>query len=892
MQKNDNSCGCCKGISVDIPVQIYNRPGLESISYRAGNYSKFYQSLLARITNSGQPALKNLTTREQDDYTIALFDAWSQVADILTFYQERIANESYLRTATERLSVLELARLIGYELSPGVAASTYIAFILEDTPGAFTLTQDSTAETIPPVTLNSGIQIQSIPGPDEQAQIFETLETVEARPAWNEIKPLLTQNQQVNSSSELLYIDGITSNCAKGDILLLKNTGNFLKKAVEVTTDTENNATIIKFQDDAQLPAFNAPKSLTRGKIDDYKDITDLSQEVLEDILSKEWYDDDLFVLISLKQWSENDFTQSVTTKLSSTDDNDGDAYIFRKQSFLFGNNAMKQVTYNSSTRNPDPPSSWTEWDLNETAGNIYLDDTNKEIMPESFIAIQNTGVDYDDSDIYTVDSATIKSRTEYGLSAKTTHIKFSPASTWWPPKTDTKDMLSQIRSTTVYCQSEKLTLQKLPVEDYVSGDLIALNGLILGLQKEQNIIVSGEILDPAGVVSSELMQIKQVKIKEGITYIQLKSALKYTYLRSECKIYANVVMATHGETVEEILGSGKATKKFQRFTLKHTPLTYISSAESSSGVESTLEIRVNDILWEEVESFYDSGPLDRVYVTKTDNDSKTTVIFGDGITGSRLPGGTDNVKARYRKGTGLSGVLKKNQISQLLTKPLGVKSANNPIVSSGGADQEVLSEARRNAPKSILTLDRVVSLKDYEDYAQSFAGIGKALATWSWVNGQKCVFITVAGPEGVKIEKSSTVYLNLLKSLKNYGNPHIKVFIDSYKPKYFKIDAKIEIKSEYTAGKVLTEIEDNLRTRFSFDNMQFGQTVSYSEVVSEINKVEGVQSVDLDAIYFSDQQANSTMNLKASLPVPGYDKIEPAELITLDTHSVNLSAL
>ena len=44
------------------------------------------------------------------------------VADVLGFYQERIANEGYLRTATERRSVLELARTIGYELKPGVAA--------------------------------------------------------------------------------------------------------------------------------------------------------------------------------------------------------------------------------------------------------------------------------------------------------------------------------------------------------------------------------------------------------------------------------------------------------------------------------------------------------------------------------------------------------------------------------------------------------------------------------------------------------------------------------------------------------------------------------------------------------------------------------------------------
>jgi len=50
---------------------------------------------------------------------------------VLTFYQERIANEGYLGTATERRSILELARLVGYELRPGVAASVYLAYVLD-----------------------------------------------------------------------------------------------------------------------------------------------------------------------------------------------------------------------------------------------------------------------------------------------------------------------------------------------------------------------------------------------------------------------------------------------------------------------------------------------------------------------------------------------------------------------------------------------------------------------------------------------------------------------------------------------------------------------------------------------------------------------------------------
>jgi hypothetical protein len=51
--------------------------------------------------------LLNLTTRDPSDPAMALLDAWATVADVLAFYQERIANEGYLRTATERRSILE-----------------------------------------------------------------------------------------------------------------------------------------------------------------------------------------------------------------------------------------------------------------------------------------------------------------------------------------------------------------------------------------------------------------------------------------------------------------------------------------------------------------------------------------------------------------------------------------------------------------------------------------------------------------------------------------------------------------------------------------------------------------------------------------------------------------
>src|SRR5712691_2576604 len=147
-----SGCDCCSGIAVETPAQISNLPGLSAIAYRVGTYTQFQRSMQSRLADSDLPGLNALKTRQPDDFTIALLDSWSMVCDVLTFYQERIANESYKRTATERASLLELAHMFNYRLQPGVAANTYLAFIMEDVIGS----PDCT-------TIAIGTKVQSLP---------------------------------------------------------------------------------------------------------------------------------------------------------------------------------------------------------------------------------------------------------------------------------------------------------------------------------------------------------------------------------------------------------------------------------------------------------------------------------------------------------------------------------------------------------------------------------------------------------------------------------------------------------------------------------------------------------------------------------------------------------
>jgi hypothetical protein len=107
-----SGCGCCEGTSAETPTEVTNPPAQSVVKRRVGRYGEFFESLKAALGRKssfeGEPPvapLRQLTTRSTDDFTIALLDAWAVASDVLTFYQERISNETYRRTASERKSL-------------------------------------------------------------------------------------------------------------------------------------------------------------------------------------------------------------------------------------------------------------------------------------------------------------------------------------------------------------------------------------------------------------------------------------------------------------------------------------------------------------------------------------------------------------------------------------------------------------------------------------------------------------------------------------------------------------------------------------------------------------------------------------------------------------------
>jgi hypothetical protein len=891
-----DTCGCCEGARDLTPADLYNPPGLTALAYRAGTHASFKETMKAAL--AGRGPLRRLTTRADDDPAIALIDAWATTLDVLTFYQERIANEGYLRTATETSSIRELARAIGYELGPGAAAATDLAFELETAPGA--------PES---VALAPGVKVQSLPGPGEQPQVFETVEELEARPEWNSLRARRTRPVTPAFGAHQVFLEGVETNVRRGDLLLfvgnerLENAGSErwdVRRAETVEADSERGFTRLAWSE-------------------------------------------------GLGWQLEGHVIEPAQRNLK--------LYVLRRRAALFGHNApdwrAMPIDLRKGYVEGGGGSEWPRFSLSglrksgEPADTVFLDAVYSEIVPESWVVLAIPTY----LELYGVVEAVEDSRTDFTLAAKSTRLRLSGENL-------ADKFNTQLRETAVFGQSEQLRLVEAPLTDPVQGDAIELDPRVRRLSEGRPLVVAGrrarvevrasglslvragaspvelspgdvlEVLasfttagaarswklrhddgavgtvvagpnafvlvpapDGAETVSERAETGPSLSGNELQDTLKLAAPLQHAYDRLSLVIRANVVPATHGETKEEVLGSGDASRPFQSFILKDGPLTYVPSPDAPSGGVTTLSVRVNGVLWKEVRALYGLGERDRTYSVRIGEDGRATIEFGDGEEGARLPTGTENVRAAYRVGTGLQGQVKEGQLNLLMSPPLGVKAVTNPFAAAGGDDPETSDRARQNAPLTVLTFERVVSLRDYEDFAAAYAGIGKAQATWLWDGEARVVHLTVGAAGGTAPASDADTLVNLRNAVRRAGEPRQPVRVDPYEPLLFELGANVFVDPAYEPETVLGAIAAALRGAFSFERRAFGQSVAQSEVVAAMQRVEGVLGVDMLALNLAGAARTVNPVLPALRARRDGSAILPAQLLTVDQEAIRVTS-
>jgi uncharacterized phage protein gp47/JayE len=728
----------CPCDEIVFPPPLIIPAGLESLPRQIATFHEFRTAMLSSIGE--QPALADWRARSSDDFGVMLLEMWAYVCDSISFYDELIANESYLRTAQLRPSLRKLVGLLGYIPRPASAATVDLAVF---------------ADGRQPITIPAGASFRSGAFPGSAPQVFELDEETRAHPFLNKWKvvparpttidgpqrtvsvavastsppPSAARLSQLFTSSRSFLFEGFSAlldpTVAALSSLLLAPSSAKLK---------QDQIFLLEVADDPPTTQARVVKSVSNYRASDgvtYKKI--------------EW--DDPITIARNTPLDQIKLTTPTQTAL-----------LWREQT-----SSQTAPTSNLASKAPVAASSSTvsfsQISITpELDRNFRLDALYRQLKPEGAVVLEKGGI----LQWFTVESV---ADDEGILSAVT--VTTSTTGT-----VGGKDVGGTVTTTT---NPPPVPITKITLDGAINDSdhrTVTANKLVEADLKDITVhfgfINAGTVVAPALTTIGPLKQGGQLPLaapfeqpqdgRSGNHFLledknnlgaEITGAINFTTgivtldqtstlpqsLAAPVAMYGNVLRASRGETVpSEILGSGDASIPNQSFKLKKKPLTYTQSptAGNDSGVASTLKVYVSGVRWTEVRSFFGVASTAEVYIVRQDDDGESTITFGDGVRGSRPITGFNNIVASYRFGAG-KAIPPAGSIHQLGKAIKGVKSIRNPVAASGGDDAESASGLRTYAPRSALLLGRAVSIQDMEVAAATVGGVRAVRAEWLW---------------------------------------------------------------------------------------------------------------------------------------------------------------
>jgi hypothetical protein len=724
---------------------IWNPPGRPFIAYRVGDFVSFRRSLLTGSDVEVQ--LKAWRPGAAGDLALQMIEWWAYVGDVLTFYNERIANESYLRTADLAEGVRRLVRLLGYRPRPGIAATGTLAALVTGHA---------------PVTLPVGFPVDSKPGPGQEPQTFELDEEVTALPEGR--VPARPPEYLLSPTPHEFLVRGATTQVSSGSLLVLSTRNSLsppfapaLLRVTSVTLETteqKTKQTRVAFTTSDPLPPALAAAAL-----------------------------------------------------------------------------AVRVPTQASPV--------WTVTTGGISGNVVHLAGMQRPIAAGDRVIVTAPGL--------APVLATVSSAQEVVWYANPA----APSTPWAPPAAPAIPIplphtqltlsvsLGAAWAAAAATVSVRFALQEVgPLSDQPAGSFDGTPGILLGVAPARfrsgaglPILIEdskGAGMKGFGAASNQ----ERTLTASGLTDPPLS-------LESPLAVLYNLLPVSRGKTVaQEVLGSGDATVAGQEFVLKKSPVTYLAQG---AGFVSTVQLRVDGVLWEEVESFYGQPADAAVFVTAEDDEQKTHVKIGDGINGARLPTGRDNVVATYRYGSGATAP-SSGQLTVMARPVPNVTGIRNPVAVGGGSDPEPRDQLRRYAPRSVLAFNRAVSADDYEVIAALAPGVVRARSYWAWNAPQQRGLVTVyVGDTPAAVDSAR-------EALAATSDPNRQVSVLPAQPVPTLLLLLVLVDARYepsdVAGRVRAAFLDADHGLFGTGRLRIGEPVFDSQIAQASLSVPGAQAL------------------------------------------------
>jgi predicted phage baseplate assembly protein len=760
--------------------------------------------------------LAGLTTRAADDPAIALIDAHAASLHILAWYSARLAADGSILSGQDRDALARLTGLVGYVPRPALSATTTLAF-----------TVDTMAGSPEKVRVAQGSKVASVPGQDEMPQIFETDAELTAVGAWNALRPH-QERAPVTTETNMLCFEGVGSAAAIGDLV-----------AAPLTATEE--------------------KGWRVGRIAAIEPVSDPS------------VDEAPFTRLHLTQ------LRTISGSLTEAQAYAGRVVILGQAASPFGATApdIRAMTDEikcafgdigasgdetaEERRRKCNPAAVTEWaDFFVGTGRRKGTETQKLdldavypgavvgrvciLTPSKTVTIEKEPAR---ETLMRIDDVEECARSDFLISAKVSRITLDKIEL--DPGAG-ESFARLVRSLAINIETEALRLYRPPVDTALPGtaDRLEIDGAAL-LPVGRRVVLTGQRwmneAGKEGEIVSEVATIAETTASNGRTMLRFERPVKMRFRSTTLRLLGNCIGASHGESPvqgAEIIGSGDAGRRNQRFALKGKPLSHVPAA-TARGYAPAIEARVDGRRWHHVATLAGRGSDDHAFTLRTDGEGASVLQFG-----GSLPSGLHNVTALYRTGAGRAGNLAAGRLTMAMAPVAGIARIGNPVLAEGGSDPEAIDALRHAAPQSVRTLDRVVSLSDHEAFAAAYRGVGKALATELYQGMRSFVCLTIATSDLASPAPDSDIVTGLADELKRATVPGRQVRIEGFDLIHPTIAIALATDPDLVRAHVETAARATLAERFGADRRPFGRGLHRSEILAAVQAVPGVEAAQI----------------------------------------------
>lgn len=257
---------------------------------------------------------------------------------------------------------------------------------------------------------------------------------------------------------------------------------------------------------------------------------------------------------------------------------------------------------------------------------------------------------------------------------------------------------------------------------------------------------------------------------------------------------------------------------------------------------------------------FYASGLESKVFQLVSDQNYGAVVVFGDNNIG-RSPAIGDSFKIIYRVGGGSRGNIPRSFVNAqssvtFRATPTSTDqeipvTVENTSKSTGGADAETITHAKKYGPLMFRSQDRLVTLTDYKafinSYITSYGSIGKAtVATRKAYSSANIIDVFVLEKsDNIQLRKSTPEFKRQLLTAiqdKKMITDEVVVVDGLIRTLDLIITLRVDKKYSPTENVIKNKVKDKILSFFNVDNNDFGKEFIPQELLYKIFEVPEVR--------------------------------------------------